>query len=72
MCLLELIFFILDDLLVMVNDDLSSNLVVDGILYELLIYLLLSLVLHNLLHLFQGVWELIQDVLKGFPVVFQG
>ena len=69
MCLLELIFFILDDLLVVVNDDLSSNLVVDGILDELLINLLLSLVLHDLLHFFQGVWELIQDVLKGFSVV---
>lgn len=72
MCLLELIFFILDDLFIVVNDDLSGNLVVDGVLDELLIYLLLCLVLHNLLHFFQGVRELIQDVLKGFSVVLQG
>ena len=56
----------------MVNDDLPSYLIIDRVFDKLLINLLLSLVSHDLLHLFQCVWKLIKDILEGLPVIFKG
>jgi len=54
-----------------INNDLPSDLVVNGVFDELLIDLLLSFISHNLLHLLQRVRELIQDILKGLPIILQ-
>jgi hypothetical protein len=68
---LVIVLFFLNDVLIVVHDNLASHIVINRVFYELLIDLLLSFVLQDLLHLFQSVWKLVQDVLERLSVVFQ-
>ena len=62
---LRLVFFLhSDNVVVVLDDDLSCGFVVDRVLHESLIHLLINLILHHLLHVFLNIWELFKNLLE--------
>jgi hypothetical protein len=68
---LDVHLLFLDNIVVVLDDVLSSQVVINGLLHKLLINLLLSLILHNLLHVFHNIWKLLKNTLKCLPVILK-
>lgn len=61
----------MDDVVVVLNDVLSGQVVIDGLLNKLLIDLLLSFVLHDLLHVLHDIRELLKNTLEGLSIILE-